>query len=201
MRLTSIVMWLVLGSATSAAAQETVVGLKAGLNVASLKYEGEDANVELDPRTGFTGGLFVVWPADERLALQLEALYSRKGASVEVAGFQGTAGIDFIEVPMLVRLSGPRKGRTSFHAIGGPSLGFRVSGEERLRFEGDSFRFTISDKIKRMDVGFMAGGGIDVGRFVVDGRYTWGMSELNDDPGEEVTIKNRVFSVMAGVRF
>lgn len=114
---------------------------------------------------------------------------------------EGKAKIGFFDVPILLRVSSARSGQASFHAFGGPSVGFRVSAGSRLLIEGESFRVHISDKIKRLDLGLVAGAGVDVGRFTIDGRYSWGLTDLNDDPGEEVTIKNRVFSVMAGVKF
>lgn len=201
MRLCWMVISLVLGGATVAAAQEVAVGVKGGVNFANVQYEGEDANVTLDHGIGFVGGLFVIWPADTGLALQLEALYSQKGATFDQGGFKGNVEMDFFDVPILLHVSSARNGLASFHAFGGPSVGFRLGTRSALSIEVDSFRVNISDKIKRMDVGLVAGAGVDVGRFTIDGRYTWGLTELNDDPGEEVTIKNRVFSVMAGVRF
>jgi Outer membrane protein beta-barrel domain len=110
MRVYSIVLCLVLGSATVAAAQQPAVGVKAGFNVANVQYEGEDANVNLDRRTGFVGGLFLLWPVDTRLALQLEALYSQKGATFDQGVLEGKAKIDFVDVPILLRVSSARSG-------------------------------------------------------------------------------------------
>ena len=55
--------------------------------------------------------------------------------------------------------------------------------------------------MERFDLGLVAGAGLEFGRFVIDGRYTWGLSNINKDESEDVKIKNRVFAVMAGIRF
>ena len=41
-----------------------------------------------------------------------------------------------------------------------------------------------------------------MGKFVVlDGRYTWGLSNINADPEDNQKVKNRVFTVSVGVMF
>ncbi len=52
----------------------------------------------------------------------------------------------------------------------------------------------------------MIGAGVDFGKFTIDGRYTHGLTDLNDfdeilDDDEIVEVKNRVWSIMAGFRF
>jgi hypothetical protein len=47
----------------------------------------------------------------------------------------------------------------------------------------------------------VAGAGVNFGRFTLDGRYTWGLTNLNSLRDDEMKIRNRVFSIMAGVRF
>jgi hypothetical protein len=43
---------------------------------------------------------------------------------------------------------------------------------------------------------------VDIGRVVIDGRYTWGLTNINRNPDEDdTTLRNRVFAVMAGFRF
>jgi len=54
-----------------------------------------------------------------------------------------------------------------------------------------------------MDFGLVFGAGIEFGKFVIDGRYTHGFTNLNDseEDGDAVEFKSRVFSIMAGFRF
>ena len=203
MRLCSIIvaMTVLAGGAASAQEQPAAVGVKAGMNFANLNFEGDGATVNLDQRKGFVGGLFVVWPATGRVALQTEALYSQKGAQMEEDGASGKIKLDYVDVPVLARFSSPVSGGTSFHVFAGPSFNFRVSAKAESSFEDEEENEDIDDDVERFDLGLVAGAGLEFGRFVLDGRYTWGLSNINKDEADDVKIKNHVFAVMAGIRF
>ena len=200
MRFNSILLCLALGGATPAMAQEAAVGVKAGINSANVKFEGDSANVSFDRRTGFVGGLFVVVPAKGRVALQAEALFSQKGAKINESGATGKVELDYLDIPLLLRVSSPAA-PVSFHVFAGPSFGVRLRAHSTGTFEGQTSDEDISDQVKRGDVGLVAGAGLDFGRLTIDGRETWGMSDINKENDPELKIKNRVFSVMVGVRF
>ena len=51
-----------------------------------------------------------------------------------------------------------------------------------------------------MDVGLVAGVTADVGRLVLDGRYTWGLTNIEKEATAEKT-RNRVISLTLGLRF
>ena len=203
MRLCAIVLAVAFVSSGVASAQErpAAVGVKAGVNFANLDFEGDGASVSLDPRKGIVGGLFVVWPASTRLALQTEALYSQKGAQMEEGGDSAKIKLDYLDVPVLARFSSPVSSGTSFHVFAGPSFSFRVSAKSESSFDGEEENEDIDEDVERFDLGLVAGAGLELGRFVIDGRYTWGLSNINKVESDDVTIKNRVFAVMAGIRF
>lgn len=203
MRLIPIVLALIVGSSGVAAAQDApaAFGAKAGVNFANLNFDGDGVNVNFDQRKGFVGGLFVVWPATGPVALQTEVLYSQKGAQIEEDGMTGKIKLDYVDVPVLARVSSPASGGASFHVFAGPSFGFRVSAKTEARFEDGEESEDIDDELERFDFGLVAGAGVEFGRFVIDGRYTWGLSNINKDDEDDVKIKTRVFAVMAGIRF
>jgi hypothetical protein len=203
MRLSSMVLALTVltGGVASAQEQPAAVGVKAGMNFSNLNFDGDGASLNLDQRKGFVGGLFVVWPATGRVALQTEALYSQKGAQMEEGDASGKIKLDYIDVPVLGRFSSPVSGGTSFHVFAGPSFGFRVSAKAESSFGDEEESEDIDDDVERFDLGLVAGAGLEFGRFVIDGRYTWGLSNINKDEADDVKIKNRVFAVMAGIRF
>lgn len=200
----SCVMALVLvlaGVGNAFAQQPAAFGVKVGANFANLNFDGEGADISLDRRTGLIGGLFVVVPADRQLALQAEALFSQKGAQSEEGDASGSIKLNYLEVPILARISSPASNGTSFHLLAGPSLGFRTSAKAESSFDGEEESEDIDDDVKRFDLGLVIGAGVEFGRLVVDGRYTWGLTDLNKEEEEGIKIKNRVFSVMAGFRF
>ena len=207
MRVCSIVLCLALCGATTATAQEAAFGVKGGINFSNLKFDGDSVDVNLDQRTGFVGGLFIVWPASGTLALQTEFLYSQKGATFDEEGLEEKVSLDYIDIPVLLRMSS-RPAKASFHAIAGPSFGFKTRARSKSSFEGESHEEDIGDEVETFDLGLVLGAGLDFGRMTIDGRYTWGLTDISkesvddvQDPGDDVKVKNRVFTVMVGVRF
>lgn len=201
MRICSIVLALVMAAATSAIAQDqpAAVGVKGGVNFADLQFDTDAGDGNFDRRAGFVGGLFVIWPANRRVALQTEALFSQKGAKVDQDGIDGKIKLDYLDVPVLLRVSSNPLVQTSFHAFAGPSFGIRVRARAKGDFEGETSDEDISDDIERLDMGLVVGAGIDIGHLTIDGRYSWGLSDVFKD--DEVKVKNRVLSIMAGFRF
>ena len=59
----------------------------------------------------------------------------------------------------------------------------------------------VSDEVERFDVGIAMGGGVELGRLVIDGRYTLGMRDIDVDKTDGVAMKHRVISITAGLRF
>lgn len=180
-------------SAASANAQ-TSFGVKAGLNVANLSIDDADDTFEPENRTGFVAGVFVTMRGGGILAFQPEVLISSQGAKFSDAVNSGSARIDYLQVPLLARI-GPSK----VGIVVGPSIGYRI----RAKLSGDGITVDnedFSDQIKRMDVGLVAGVTADVGKLVLDGRYTWGLTNIEEDATAEKT-KNRVISLTLGLRF
>src|SRR5829696_6663774 len=106
--------------------------------------------------------------------------------------------MDYLDVPVLVRLSSGSPNRTSFHVIGGPSVGFKLRARATDDLAEDGSSEDISDDVKSIDVGLVAGVGVDMGRITVDARQAWGLSNINDDPEDDEKVKTRTFSVMLG---
>jgi hypothetical protein len=55
--------------------------------------------------------------------------------------------------------------------------------------------------VKRTDVGLVTGVVFDVAHVVIDGRYTWGLMNINNDSSDTAKIKHRVASITLGFRF
>ena len=59
----------------------------------------------------------------------------------------------------------------------------------------------VGDQVETFDFGLVAGAGIDFGRMILDARQSWGLSNINKDPGDDEKVETRTFSVMLGIRF
>jgi Outer membrane protein beta-barrel domain len=204
MRILSSLMAVALVSNGSVAmAQGVSIGVKGGVSFTTLTSAVSE-NVDLDRRTGIVAGAFVTWPLAEHVGLQLEGLYAQKGTAFDQPGFTGTTKLDYFEVPiLLVASTAPsHSGGTSFQFFGGPSIAFKVSAKSSGSFEGETVDVDIPDEwIEGVDWGVLAGAGVTFGHISVEGRYTFGLSDVNGDPEAPTKVRNGSAAVLAGFRF
>jgi hypothetical protein len=187
----------------SAFAQQ--VGVKAGINSASLTPE-EDEDPDISRRLGPIGGVWVGTALTSRFSFQVEGLFSEKGVKFDSGelGFGGAeVRLRYLEIPVLARGDfGAAGSPTRVFVVGGAAPAFMLAARAKAEFEGEEQTRDIGDDIKPFDLGLVGGIGVEVGRALIEARYTHGLLHINeDDNGDEDRIKNRVFSVMAGFRF
>jgi hypothetical protein len=62
---------------------------------------------------------------------------------------------------------------------------------------------TVDDsQLGDFDIGIIAGAGIEITRFIIEGRYNWGLRNVAaGDLAETSKIKNRSFALLFGLRF
>jgi len=183
--------------ATPADAQS--VGVKGGLVISKLQTEPDNAGV-LDFRQDWSAGVFVIPGGRSKATVQLEALYSRRGTSVDadVFGFGvGDIRLTYIDVSALLRLRAGA-GDKGLYVIAGPTLGIKNDAELVV--------FGLSPSIdavfKDTETGITVGAGLESGRYILEGRYFHGLTNIVK--GVDVVglgAKSRTFTAMVGVRF
>jgi hypothetical protein len=198
-RIAPLALAVIVLAAPSAYAQAFEFGVKGGVNFATLSVE--DGDSPFDSRIGVAVGGFVTWKAFSWLELQPEMLFTSKGAKVEESGITSDLIVDYLEVPILVRYTRSFADNWRFYVAAGPTLATRMRARTRTEFSGGTEEIEIDDDVERMDFGVAAGGGIERGRWAFDGRYTFGLSDVDADPSETSTFRNRVISLTAGFRF
>jgi hypothetical protein len=204
MRVPSVAVWmslvagLVLGSAEKAAAQE--VGVKGGFNSSNLSIiddvEGEQQF--FSHRPAFVGGLYGVKSlgSSGRFGIQAEGLLSMKGSNIEEEGDEGRVALTYLELPVLARFNLTTAQRVGVHVFTGPAFAFRLGASAKDEEGGGSDN--IEEYIKPTDVGWTIGAGVNVGKAIIDIRYTHGLLDVGR--GEAPPMKNQAISVMAGFR-
>lgn len=191
-----------------AEAQERQLGAKLGPSFATVSFEPDQGD-EHEHRIAIGGGGFAVLPTGlRRVAMQIEALVSPRGGKLYSAedATTGAVLLHYLDLPVLLRIAGPRSGSRSFHLFGGPYAGIRLSAKREVSVVAGSIRTGVrenmSREVERFDFGLALGGGADLGRrLVIDGRYLHALTRLNTDDSDGVSIRNRGFTVMAGFRF
>jgi hypothetical protein len=192
---------VVIGSALAAGAQGLGYGAEGGLTLAALNETSDADTASFDFRVGFLVGGFVTWPRGGRLELQPEVLFTQKGAKSDQLGGTSTEKLDYLDVPILVsyQIKGSRE--RNFAVFGGPSIGVLLRARSSASFGGTSFEENVKDQVKSTDFGLVGGLAYHRGRLVVDGRYSWGLTDIDKETGDGVEIRTRGISFLAGWTF
>lgn len=199
----AVIFVAALAAATPAFAQR--FGVTAGATMSEINSSGaESLNVLLTDKLEPVGGVLFTVDASTHIAIQYEALYSVKGTRFSANGRRTDVNLNYLEMPLLVRVSpavdGPMRWLRLF---GGPYVG-RLLGARVHAGAEPSRDLEIND----WDFGWVAGVGADFNRFRVDFRYGGSFSDLNPDftdivpePTNGVTFRNRTFTLLAGFMF
>ncbi len=214
--LTFIIAISCLGIGVNSLAQEYETtglnfGVKAGLNFSNLV--GDDAQgpdgEDWEYKAGAIGGLFVNYTFADMFAVQPELLFSMKGAklSADVAGTEVDykQNLNYLEVPVLLKLMPARNSAFKPEIYAGPAVGFLLSAKSKA--EGGTLgdvEVDIKDSLKSVDFGVTAGAGISylVGSSLLglDARYTAGLTKI-DDTAAESDVKNSDIAIFLNYTF
>ena len=195
-----------IASAQAPAVGEFEYGVKGGINISSLKVDFGDVNITGDGRAGFLFGGWLARDFNPRVGIQVEGLFSQKGTEFNEADglfpeFSGDPSfkLSYIEFPVLARVNFPVAPAT-VRVLAGPTFAFNVNESVKI---GDDVEFDGDDvPLKAFEMGFALGGAVEFRKFIVDARYTWGLTDINDDEdADEVSVKNGTFTISFGYRF
>jgi hypothetical protein len=201
---------LIAASVVEAATAQTALtplrrfGFTAGLNSSTIS--GDDLGSP-SRRTGFIAGALVVLPVASNIAIEPELLYSTKGITSHDSGIDASLEMNYVQVPLLVRIEVPASGGTKPFFYGGPAISFKASCNVEVSGQGtnissgcDNLESEV-DKLKTVDYGLVAGGGLlfDVGgrKFSVGARYDHSLAKISDSSDS----KHRVISLLATLEF
>ncbi len=178
-------------------------GIRVGLN--NSTYSTANTPLSYESKSGFliggALGLEILGPLDA----ELEVLMTQKGAkySVPVNGtltsFQHN--LTYLEFPLTAKISLPLFPTLSWYVKGGPTFALKLA--ESFTIEGQDAGGT-DEVAENSDSGFVVAIGLKfsplVAQVILEARYTAGAGSFlkNDDT---VELKNRVFSLVAGIGF
>jgi hypothetical protein len=184
-------------SVTSAlAADGATGGVVVGANISSARLAGSDATgISAGNQAGLFVGGVALFPITQIVAIQPEVAYSQRRFSVKdtVGSFSATEKWDWIEVPILARVSFWHAGGRSVYVLGGPGFEYLVQAKE----DAAGTTADVKDDVNRFDVSIIAGAGISMGKFGIEARYDAGLKDLNKDHnlGNDLTVKSRAIRV------
>jgi hypothetical protein len=182
-------------------------GFLFGANLSNLTYESSVVSVsDLESRFGLAGGLALRVDFGRVFSLEPELLFSQKGftESLPLYSFGGnptgrytdTTTLNYLEMPLLLKFSVP-SGKVRPNIFAGFSAGLFVEGSSTDSVSGTTEPIP-SLLITPVETSFIAGLGLDIGRFSISGRFEQGLSGIFSDSPAGALVQNQLFNVMVG---
>ena len=197
-----LVVVCLLGFAPTSRAQQVSAGVKAGLTSAHLPGVTDAIEVPVDEegRWSGTAGVFVTVRLNDLVAFQPEALFVAKGATVASSAASYSLKFDarYLEIPLFARFG---RSNRPIYFLAGPYVGFQLSAKGTETVGGRSETRDVGDQLKSVDAGVSVGVGASFNRFLIEGRWSEGLMDVDNQDLSDTTVRHRVFAVLAGFRF
>ncbi len=188
-------------TAFAPAQAQLTAGVQVGVNSSNISLT-DVPGVSTSSLTGFMGGGWVGAHVGSIIAIQVEAFYTQKGAKLESSGVPTeTLKVDYVEVPVIVRVGIPIIPVISPYIYGGPAIAFNVSCKSQP--EGGTSTDCddptgIDTEIKSTDFSGIIGLGIQLSRFIIAIQYDHGFDNIIvQDTGTE-EANNRTWTLKGG---
>lgn len=164
-------------------------GIRAGANVSTQFTGGTGSNVETNWKPGIHAGIFGILFYTEKMAAQLEILYSQKGSVRSDPDYSGDEGLSYIDLPLTARFQVLEL--LNIHA--GPQFSFLTRA---WRMPDDGTAYSISEFYDEVDVGLLVGAELNLPiKLNIALRYTEGLMVASDSRYYPDPWKNRVFQL------
>lgn len=192
------------GAFQATVVEAQTIGFKVGPTWSKIDIDPQDEDETTDLLSSLGGGGFIRF-GFAGLALQAEVLALTKGTKSENQGSSPDIErhLNYIEVPITAMFAlgnGP-------YVFAGPAFAFET-GCDVKGIGGNADASIDCDEVdafdrKKLDIGLTGGLGLQFpvgpGALLVEGRYTHGLTNLNDgNSSDDVKIRNRSFAAMAG---
>ena len=200
MRILTTALLVTICVAANARAQGLQTGVRGGINFSTTAASGAGEGGALDWHLRPVLGAFATWRLASWLELQPEALYAMKGAKDDEF-VPATLLLDYLEVPLLARMTRGAPHATRYYVAAGPSIGLLLRAKTRAEFGSSVEEIDIKDDMEPLELGAVIAGGVELGSIVVDGRYTHGLSNIEKDSDSDQKMTNRTVSVTVGLKF
>jgi hypothetical protein len=87
------------------------------------------------------------------------------------------------------------------YALAGPSFGIKLGSSGTLDAPGNTKDLDLGSALKSLDLGLVLGGGVEFGRYLVEGRLTAGLTDVASATfAHRDSLRNRSVSVLFGVK-
>ena len=143
-------------------------------------------------KTGWLVGLGLGGNRGGRLGVEADVLYGRKGATINGQDFDQHV----VDVPVMLKVN---VGSTH---VNGLSVFVQGGGFFDWQFGSTLNNVDISQNTNGYEVGAVLGGGVEIKRLSVQGRYIRGLREIDKtfNLGASTDVKTQAFAILVGFR-
>ena len=166
-------------------APNTYYGLRFGLSASHVSSDAPDLNGS-SSKTGLNVGAVMGIQMTPQMPLFFETglLYSEKGGKGKLNGDKFSIGLNYLEVPLLLKYSAYVAPATAVEPFIGGYLACGVSGKVKdygAREAYSSFKDTYGANFKRFDGGIRVGCGLAYEMMYAELGYDFGLSNIGDN--------------------
>lgn len=169
------------------------LGIKGGANFANQSAKIFDVDISTSGITGFVGGVYAHWFFGDKIAIQPELLYARKGAKTDDSQLpsSSTAKLDYFDIPIVVKWQIIKF--LNIHA--GPQFSILTKAVA----EDEDGSYDIKEDLKNSDLGMIVGAEANLPlRLNLTARYIFGLKDISEI--DELKLKNSTFQLTLGIR-
>jgi hypothetical protein len=185
-------------------------GLVAGATFAKINVSGsEGLNAAFREKFEPVAGGFVAFDAGDHFSVQPEVLWTVKGSLLNRETIHERIRLTYLEVPVLVRFVPSADSPVSWLRIfAGPYGAYLLDATTRSR--GSAMRVDLTESLRSLDVGWVAGFGVELAHVGFDARYGGGVMDITSGSGlrvglpptlERLEFRNREFGFVGRLRF
>lgn len=169
-------------------------GNKVGLNITNVAGDFPAYNDESpDSRMSGTIGFYLNYSLFDNVSFQPEMFYS-------VRGFKHPSlqkKLAYLDFPVLAKYSQPVYGNIAAEFIAGPMVSvfmYDIREPGSTSDTGGQSSFIHPHDFHRFDLQFVVGGGFEIGRVLLEARYSIGLTEFSKDSN----LKHQMVSFLVG---
>lgn len=189
------------------------LGVKAGLNIASLSFDEKELNSS--SKNGFTAGLMAEIPLTKSFSVQPELLYSQQGmklsyadAEVQNSHYKSTIALNYLNIPVMLKYYVVK----GLSVQAGPQLGILLKANNK--YQDNFLGYDNHDKMDLKDYSNGVDASVNFGlgyqfqnKFYADVRYNMSYTNVFKDVTANTNyiinsdMKNKIFQVTVGYFF
>ncbi len=166
--ITTVLSFAFLSLCFQSANAQQAIGLKGGINLASLSgFEGRD-------RVSGHAGVFLHHTINKNWCFQPELLFSGEGQRYFSNGVEHTLALNYLQLPLMVQYYVVPQ----FYLEAGPQFGLMVSARDKT--EDEQNEINVKDDFTAGQVALGVGAGFKATeQLVIYGRYNFGLTDVS----------------------